>query len=436
MHALKRTIAKKGAAMTGIAVLAIALVLIALDIRKIISFTTGFFMYALMLALPHIAALWYLLFGLDKASGAGTLSLVLDGTALTVFGLYVFIRFHLFPFRKSKVGSLRVRILYGGQMLIRAGMWCMLLQALFYIFFFRHAVAASPVKLPTPLLWTDAVVTVSFLYGILFNGCVRIIFTCRRLGVTRRLVSAMLLWIPGINLFVMRYIRRKAIEEYDFECYRFTVRSERAGTQLCALKYPIIMVHGVGFRDLRYFNYWGRIPRELADNGAIVHYGHQEAWGTIEDNAAFIAEKIKMICNEHNCDKVNIIAHSKGGLDARHMITKLGMGHMVASLTTISTPHRGSQLINLFNRLPDRVYRFIASCYDRAFRKIGDKNPDCYRATKQLAPSFCEQFNRDTPDDPRVYYLSYMSVMTSMRSDSLLAVPYMLMRFLAGRHND
>ena len=143
-----------------------------------------------------------------------------------------------------------------------------------------------------------------------------------------------------------------------------------------------------------------------------------------------------MICTEHNCDKVNIIAHSKGGLDARHMITKLGMGHMVASLTTISTPHRGSQLINLFNRLPDRVYRFIASCYDRAFRKIGDKNPDCYRATKQLAPSFCEQFNLDTPDDPRVYYQSYMSVMKSMRSDSLLAVPYALMRFLAGRHND
>ena len=28
------------------------------------------------------------------------------------------------------------------------------------------------------------------------------------------------------------------------------------------------MVHGVFFRDFRYFNYWGRIPKELKRHGA------------------------------------------------------------------------------------------------------------------------------------------------------------------------
>ena len=43
--------------------------------------------------------------------------------------------------------------------------------------------------------------------------------------------------------------------------------------------------------------------------------------------------------------KVNIIAHSLGGLDARQMLTHLGMGSRVASLTTVGTPHRGTWCI-------------------------------------------------------------------------------------------
>ena len=113
-----------------------------------------------------------------------------------------------------------------------------------------------------------------------------------------------------------------------------------------------VMLHGIGFRDLRYFNYWGRIPKELAENGAVVYYGHQQAWGTIEDNAQIIREKILEILSENHCDKVNIIAHSKGGLDARYLISGLHMENQVASLTTVSTPHRGSELLSFHNDRP------------------------------------------------------------------------------------
>lgn len=131
---------------------------------------------------------------------------------------------------------------------------------------------------------------------------------------------------------------------------------------LCASRYPIVMLHGIGFRDLQYFNYWGRIPKELVRNGAIVYYGHQEAWGTIENNAQIIKETIHKVLEENHCDKVNIIAHSKGGLDARYLISGLHMEDQVASLTTISTPHRGSELLNILNKLPDGIYRIVSSC--------------------------------------------------------------------------
>ena len=30
-------------------------------------------------------------------------------------------------------------------------------------------------------------------------------------------------------------------------------------------KYPVLMLHGVGFRDLKWPLYWGRIPAALSD---------------------------------------------------------------------------------------------------------------------------------------------------------------------------
>ncbi len=234
-----------------------------------------------------------------------------------------------------------------------------------------------------------------------------------------------------LHLFLGRYLARRARIEYDAELCRFENRLARADSEICATRYPIVMLHGIGFRDLRYFNYWGRIPKELTGNGAIVYYGHQEAWGTIEGNAGIIREKILEVLQENHCDKVNIIAHSKGGLDARYLIAGLHMADQVASLTTVSTPHRGSELLNLLNRLPDRIYRLISSLFDRAYTRFGDKNPDCYHASKQLSPEFCREFNEKYPDDPGVYYQSYASCMKHTLGDGLLSIPNLLM-FLAG----
>ena len=38
----------------------------------------------------------------------------------------------------------------------------------------------------------------------------------------------------------------------------------------CSLKYPLLMVHGMGFRDDKFFSYWGRIPKTLEEMGCKV----------------------------------------------------------------------------------------------------------------------------------------------------------------------
>ena len=43
-------------------------------------------------------------------------------------------------------------------------------------------------------------------------------------------------------------------------------------------------------------------------------------------------------------DRVDVIAHSLGGLDARYALAKLGLASRVRSLVTVGTPHHGTPL--------------------------------------------------------------------------------------------
>ncbi len=59
--------------------------------------------------------------------------------------------------------------------------------------------------------------------------------------------------------------------------------------------------------------------------------------------ARALSEQINTILEGRPGAKVHIIAHSMGGLDARHMIVDIeGMAQKVACLTTIGTPHLGT----------------------------------------------------------------------------------------------
>ena len=262
--------------------------------------------------------------------------------------------------------------------------------------------------------------------GILCWMCL----VCRRLRIARRLLVWMLLWIPFLNYGLALYVRGLAKQETDHILYRISLDGVRAEKNVCSTKYPLLLVHGVGFRDFHYFNYWGRIPRALKKNGARVFYGHQEAWGTVEENAGILKEKIFEILRETGEEKVNIIAHSKGGLDSRYLISGLHMAPYVASLTTICTPHRGSMLAELLMKLPDFLYRGICGLMDRYFGMLGDRAPNAYVASRQLSCAWTQEFNRKYPDSSSVYYQSYASMMKCGASCWLLSIPYWILKLL------
>lgn len=206
-------------------------------------------------------------------------------------------------------------------------------------------------------------------------------------------------------------------------------------TEICKTKYPIMLIHGTGFRDYKKISYWGRIPKALENHGATIFYGYQDSWGTIEENALVIRNSLNKVLEEQGCQKVNLIAHSKGGLDARYLISTLGMADKIASLTTIATPHHGSKTMDAFYKFPSAIYKAAAFCVNLWFRALGDKRPDFYMSTRSFSTYEAEDFNRRNPDSENVYYQSYGAAMKNSLSDVFMILPHFVVKIIEGEND-
>lgn len=171
--------------------------------------------------------------------------------------------------------------------------------------------------------------------------------------------------------------------------------------------------------------YWIGVKERLEEKGCTVITASVPSFGSIEERAtilnAFLEKEtqklkqkrtkgevynVKQDNSKESFDegdriKVNLIAHSMGGLDCRYLISEIpNKSYKVLSLTTISTPHRGSEMadyvVNLFQDL----------------RKVAPVEspvsflPPCFY---ELTTDYMKYFNETTPNDPNVSYYSYGS---------------------------
>lgn len=343
---------------------------------------------------------------LEKAPLAAQIAV---GAALFIY----FVVFNILPtFRKYP--TLRLKVLGDGAELILA--------------FWVTCAAAAPFVIASivRLAAGDTDYTKYIVYGIIlilsegtifWNGIIRVYVTSVQLGIRYRVLGVILGMIFPANLVMLMFIYLKVKREAEFENEKYLLDQSRKDEKICATKYPILLVHGVFFRDSRLLNYWGRIPAELEKNGAEIFYGEQQSALSIEDSSKELAKKIEEIVSSTGCGKVNIIAHSKGGLDSRYAISQLGSDKYVASLTTINTPHRGCIFAEyLLHAAPEKLVKTIETTYNKAFYALGDKSPDFMSAVKCLTNSFCEGFNKTVPDSPDVMYQSVGSKANNHRS--------------------
>jgi len=166
---------------------------------------------------------------------------------------------------------------------------------------------------------------------------------------------------------------------------------------------PIVLVHGIfGFNQLmlrgaKLADYFRLIPDALRAAGHIVPRPPQlNLSGSIAKRAQDLKNYLTDPANTEVAGKqVHIIAHSMGGLDARYMISKLGMADRVASLTTVGTPHHGSPIADLVVAGTDPIRTRILEHLGVDINGISD-----------LTIGACRQFNQEVVDHPHVRYFS------------------------------
>ena len=132
-----------------------------------------------------------------------------------------------------------------------------------------------------------------------------------------------------------------------------------------------------------------------------------------------------------------MIAHSKGGLDTKYAISKLGMDKYVASLTTINTPHNGCEFADyLLGKAPEGLKEKVAKTYNSALKKLGDKNPSFIAAVTDLTATGCRRINEEIGNfDFRKHGVYTQSVGSWMKSPASGAFP-LNMSYLLVKHFD
>ena len=148
-------------------------------------------------------------------------------------------------------------------------------------------------------------------------------------------------------------------------------------------------------------------------------------------NADIIAKSLDEILAKTGAEKVNILAHSKGGLEARYLINH-GYADKVASVTTIDTPHHGSKTVDFLMRAPKWMVKTAAWGTDVWMKILGDKNPDSYDCFDLFTTRTAEQFNIDNPAPDNIYCQSYAFKCRGSFSDPVFCITYPVVRRFDG----
>ena len=396
----------------------------------------------LLLLMNIVLLIWMPVWSLDGFFGSFAGKVFLTGCVVIAYAVL-----EILPCYEKGL-NLRLQVLAGGYEIIVSSFWALLSEFVLYVWMYgpgkerilalyavEQANAAVEGVMIAPVI--NAVVA-GLVLGVHFlNGFWRTVFTGSQLGLGMRLLMLFFWWMPVVNLVIFSNWCKQVRRELIFEKDKYLLDVAREENQVCRTKYPVVMVHGIFFRDWQFFNYWGRIPKELKRNGANVYYGNQQSSLSIAASAAELKQEILRILQESGAQKVNIVAHSKGGLDSRYAISKLGLADKVASLTTINTPHRGCEFADaLLNSLPKKLIHFVADKYNRLFHKLGDATPDFLAGVQDLTASACVRFNEEVKDSELVYYQSVMSKMSCASSAGFpLNLGYLLSKKYEGAND-
>ena len=191
---------------------------------------------------------------------------------------------------------------------------------------------------------------------------------------------------------------------------------------------PIVLHHGMaGFRELGPLAYFGEAPSHLRRMGFVVYLTQVEPIAATADRAAELRQQLRCIARVSGASGLHVVGHSQGGLDARLVASSQGDEGLIRSVTTISSPHRGSAVASAFIDLTGDRRTVLLDAILGLYGSLAGR-PDAEIDLVAQLGSFTREamieFNRQYPDHPAVTYRSWAgrSVATRLTMDRASAL--------------
>ncbi len=167
---------------------------------------------------------------------------------------------------------------------------------------------------------------------------------------------------------------------------------------------PIVLAHGfLGFDSFfGILDYWYGIENRLEDGGATVYITEVSPINSSINRGEQLIEQldeIRAIRGNPN-EKFNLIGHSQGGLDIRYVAAV--RPDLVASLSTIATPHLGVDLFDVLggvDGVPPDIVNFIGDLIGDLWALLGGSGNenDAIEALSAFSPDGIAAFNASYP---------------------------------------
>lgn len=182
-----------------------------------------------------------------------------------------------------------------------------------------------------------------------------------------------------------------------------------------ATQYPIILAHGFNTSTTNFWRF-NDVDVALIEDGHDVILGSVPPFDTPQVRAGFLAAQVDELLTNSGSERVNLVCFSMGGIDCRYLVSPDGLdyGDKVASITTISSPHRGTYVADVaVGFLPDEddadAIDAIATVFGRTFSEVADDS-HIVSALKAMSERTMVEFNATISDAPSVMYQSWAGV--------------------------
>ncbi len=150
---------------------------------------------------------------------------------------------------------------------------------------------------------------------------------------------------------------------------------------------PVVLLHGFAMNRTN----WIWLGRRLARRGIGPLYGTTYfSPQSVRRSAEHLARFVDEVCAREECERVDIVAHSLGGVVARYYVERLEGAKKIGRVVTIGSPHKGTIIARLGALFPSARETFHNSSFYAELGPLSRQNGVAFTSVWSRADAIIE----------------------------------------------